>query len=137
MNKIMIPILLIIFSLSFTSCISTSIEPTEREVVNFEVHFQNNFEEDDILLRIDNSNIFAGRISTDHTISVAKILKLQQLSGNHLLHVNVNNVFFETREYELRDTLYILIRHYKDDLDFLNIQKGINVEFTEQRPLYD
>ena len=135
--KTMICTIFIMVSLFITSCNSSTIEPTEREVINFEVHFQNIFKDDGVLLRIDNSNIFAGEISTDNTVGVAKILKLQQLSGNHLLHVNVNNIFFATREYELQDTLYILIRHFKDDLEFLNIQKGINVEFTNQRPLYD
>lgn len=137
MKSIISYVSLILFPFVIISCVSSTIEPTEREVVNFEVHFQNSFDDDDVLLRIDNNNIFVGNISTDNAVSVAKILKLQQLSGNHLFYLNVNNNYFETREYELNDTLYILVRYHENEIDYLNIRQGIDIEFTNLRPLYD
>lgn len=130
-------LLFIIISFIFVSCSSQLLDPEDVEIVNFEIHFLNDFHEDDVLLKFDNNNIYVGKLTTDYTISLAKAFQLQAYKGEHLLRVNLNNMDFITKQFSLTDSLYILIRYSPDSFPDRGITQGINVEMTHQRPVYD
>ena len=130
-------VLFIVMLIASQACVISSIEPSDSTIENFEVHFQSAFNEDDVLLRIDHTNVFVGNLSTDYTISLAKIIKLQAMSGRHSVYINVNNRYFSNTEFELNDSLYILISFTDENENNIYLQEGIEISFTQIPPLYD
>ena len=120
-----------------TSCKNQIIGPVDSEIVDFEIHFQNNFDNDDVLLKLDNNNIYAGKLTTDYVWSLAKAFQLQAYSGQHTLFVNLNNSYTYQERFTLTDGLYILIRYYDDDHPEWEVTKGLNIRFTNTAPIYD
>ena len=121
----------------FTSCSNQFIGPIDSEIVDFEIHFQNNFNDDDVLLKLDSNNIYAGKLTTDYVWSLAKSFRLQAYSGEHILFVNLNNTYTVRQQFTLTDSLYIIIKYYDEDYPECGATKGLNVWFTNNPPLYD
>lgn len=117
--------------------------PTEGEAgcteceLAFEVHVKNNFQNDHVRLAIDGMVVFDERVTTNYVWSLAEIIKLKRPMGTHQVKVVVNGSEQGESTFELDRPLFIHVRYYSKPIPELSIPKGVLVEVSEQRPMYD
>ncbi len=103
----------------------------------FEIHLNNNFDNDRVHVEIDGKVIFDERITTDYVWSLAEIVKLKRPMGTHHIKIVVNGSEEEKRTFELDRLLFIHVRYYPEAIPDLSIPRGVVIEVSEIRPMYD
>lgn len=108
-----------------------------RNCEQFEIHLNNNFDDDYVRIEIDGKPVFNKRITTDYIWSLAEIIELERPEGTHHINVVVNGNEEGKRSFELDDMLYIHVRYYHEPLPDSNISEGIKIDFNTEPPMYD
>ncbi len=104
---------------------------------SFQIHLNNNFDDDYVRVEIDGKPVFNKRITTDYVWSLAEIIELERPEGTHQIKVVVNENEEAERSFVLDDKLYIYVRYYHKLLPRLNIPQGVKIDFTNRPPMYD
>lgn len=103
----------------------------------FEVHLQNNFDEDRVRVEIDGEVVFNDRVSTDYLWSLAEVVVLKAPEGKRRLRVVVNGSEEGKAQFNLDKKLYIGVRYYKEPIPSLEIPEGIVMDVSEEEFIYD
>lgn len=106
------------------------------ECVDFEVHLNNNFNNDLVQVEIDKKVVLNERVTTNHVLSLAEIIKLKRPAGKHSIKITVNGRKEESI-FMLDCKLFIHVRYYSEAIPGLNIPKGVVINISKYPPLYD
>lgn len=129
--------LLIVLSITGCDIFYTENVCESRNCEQFEIHLNNNFDDDYVRVEIDGKPVFNKRITTDDVWSLAEIIELERPEGSHQIKVVVNENEEGERSFELDDMLYIHVRYYREPLPRSNIPQGVKIDFNDQSPMYD
>jgi len=116
-------------SITLLSCNeATQPEPKYAEV--FQVHLQSYYSQTPVEVKIDNSEVFSGTISTGAVLGFARIVPLQVMPGVHSMSVNVAHALTKDTSFTLSDSLYVGVGY-----DAVNPR--ITFVFQRERFAYD
>jgi len=107
---------------------ATQLEPTYAEV--FQVHLQSYYSQTPVEMKIDNSEVFSGTISTGAILGFAQLIPLQVMPGEHSMSVNVNHALTKDTSFSLGDTLYV-------GVEYDAVNSRITYLFQRERFVYD
>jgi len=93
-------------SIALLSCTgATGPEPTYAK--SFQVHLQAWYSQTPVEVKIDNSKVFSGTISTGAVLGVAHVIPLRIPTGEHYMSVTVANSLMKDTSFTLSDSLYV------------------------------
>jgi len=130
-------LVIVFFALLGCSGQATDSDNTAPPEAFVEFHLQSYFKGEIVRLEWDGRVVFHGPAVTLDVWSLAEIIELESTQSMHHLAVEVN----DKRETRIviadSDSTFVLIRYYREDLPGPGIEKGIYIDVTAERPLYD
>ena len=127
-------LLFLLAVLVIVGCSSSTKSEEEKAYVEF--HLQNQFNGELVSLLWDHHTFYRESPVTNNVLSLADIAERDVNAGRHLLTVIVDEEeASENLTLESNDSVFVLIRYYPQDIG--DIDAGIYIDVTEQRPYYD
>ncbi len=129
-----LPTTFIIFGMAVISPVMLSCnkatEPQTPVADVFQVHLQARFLQTPVEVKLDNSVVFFGAVTTSDVLGLALAIPLQATTGEHSIRVTVGHSITKDTTFTLSDTLFVGVR-------FGAVDSKITYIFQNERFLYD
>ena len=131
MNLLSVPCLfaMLVGSLILTSCSESGVNHNEEEVP-LHVHIESWFQNDGVMIRIDNELVFNEEVTTNPSLGLAKTIDLNVSSGEHRIEARMNDRIIVSETFNPVETPWLCV-YYDPDTELGGLQK------KEVAPGYD
>lgn len=110
-DSILKNVILTLLFIFIINCEKNICSSEEREIADkFEIHLQHHFNDTYVYLKIDDKNIFSGKLNTDYIINLAAVITPQIENGYHTIQAYIESNTADT-SFTLRDSLIIGITY--------------------------
>ena len=114
--------MILVFGLVLSSCKKIN------QKTDLRIDLVSNFEDDYVILKLDDEIIFSDFVTTNHLIGVGEIIVLNRKKGEYKLSLSINGIEVEEK-FKHVDGMYLVIGY--DD------SSTISLDFPEEYIVYD